>query len=145
MKVTMENAALPEAEVIIRGSVTDPEVISLLQHLSRRSGSGKLLLYKEDEQFLLDAEEILFLEASGSKVWAHTKHDTYEARLKLYEVKELLSARAFAQISKSTIVNMNYVKSIQAEFSGNYCLKLKERKEVLTISRKYFKEFKEKI
>lgn len=68
-----------------------------------------------------------------------------DKRKKLYEIKQLLNARSFAQINKSVIVNINCVKSIQAEFSGNYRLKLKNRKETLTISRKYFKEFKDQI
>ena len=34
---------------------------------------------------------------------------------------------------------------IQAEFSGNYLIKLKNRSEKLTLSRKYFREFKERI
>ena len=60
-------------------------------------------------------------------------------------LKEILSAFSFAQINKSTLVNINFVKSIQAEFSGNYLIKLKDSKDVLTVSRKYFKEFKDQI
>lgn len=144
MKITLEPVQLQETEVIIRGDATSEEVISLLQFLRKKNG-GKLILYKEEEQYLMDAGEIVFLEASGSRVNAYTKQDVYETKLKLYELKELLAAYPFAQINKSVIVNINCVKSIQAEFSGNYRIKLKNRKEVLTISRKYFKEFKDKI
>lgn len=144
MKIRLESAELPETEVIIRGDVTSDEVTSLLQLLRKRS-SGKIILYKEEEQYILDAEEIVFVEVSGSKVYAYTRQDVYEAKLKLYELKEMLSTQSFAQISKSVIVNINCVKSIQAEFSGNYRIKLKNRKETLTISRKYFKEFKDRI
>lgn len=144
MKIKLESAQLPETEVIIRGDVTSEEVFSLLQMLKRRK-AGKIILYKEEEQYIVATDEIVFLEVSDNKVYAYTRTDTYEAKLKLYEVKELLSAMAFAQINKSMIVNINCVKSIQAEFSGNYRLKLKNRKEILTISRKYFKEFKERI
>lgn len=145
MKITLEPAELSEPEVIIRGSATDPEVISLLQTLSRKGTTGKLMLYKEDEQYIMDAADIVFIETSGTKVLAYTAADTYECKLKLYEVKELLPSRHFAQISKSVIVNIDCVKCIQAEFSGNYRIKLKNRKEVLTVSRKYFKEFKDRI
>jgi DNA-binding LytR/AlgR family response regulator len=144
LKIKLESAELPETEVIIRGDVTGDEVVSLLQLLKKRN-SGKLLLYKEEEQHIVDANEIVFVEVSGSKVYAYTKLETYEVKQKLYELKELLSAQAFAQINKSVIVNINCVKSIQAEFSGNYRIKLKNRKESLTISRKYFKEFKDQI
>ena len=144
MKIKLESAELPETEVIIRGDVTGEEVVALLQFLKKRN-SGKLILYKEEEQYLVDADEIVYIEVSGSKVYAYTKQEVYEAKQKLYEIKELLGSRPFAQISKSVIVNINCVKSIQAEFSGNYRCKLKNRKESLTISRKYFKEFRDCI
>jgi DNA-binding LytR/AlgR family response regulator len=144
LKIKLESAELPETEVIIRGDVTGEEVVALLQFLKKRN-SGKLILYKEEEQYLVDADEIVYIEVSGSKVYAYTKQETYEAKQKLYEIKELLGTRPFAQISKSVIVNINCVKSIQAEFSGNYRCKLKNRKESLTISRKYFKEFRDCI
>ena len=144
MKIKVESVELPETEVIIRGDVTSEEVISLLQLLKKKS-SGKLIFYKEEEQYIMDTDEIAFMEVSDGKVYAYTGHDVYEAKMKLYELKEMLCDQAFAQINKSVIVNINYVKSIQAEFSGNYRIKLKNRKESLTISRKYFKEFKDRI
>lgn len=144
MKIKLESAELPETEVIIRGDVTSEEVVSLLQLLKKRS-SGKLILYREEEQYIVDAGEIVYVEVSDNKVYAYTKQDTYEAKQKLYEIKDLLGGRSFAQINKSVIVNINCVKSIQAEFSGNYRIKLKNRKESLTISRKYFKKFKDRI
>lgn len=130
--------------MIIRGDAASEEVVSLLQLLKKRN-SGKLILYKEEEQHIIGADEIVFVEANDGKVYAYTDHEAYETKLKLYELKEMLNAQSFAQINKSVIVNMNCVKSIQAEFSGNYRVKLKNRKESLTISRKYFKEFKDRI
>ena len=144
MKIKLESAVLDETEVIIRGDVASQEVASLLQMLGKRN-TGKILLYKQEEQCILNADEIVFLEVQDSRVYAYTKLDTYETKQKLYEVKEQLPSRSFVQINKSVIVNINCAKSIQAEFSGNYRLKLKNRKEVLTISRKYFKEFKDRI
>ena len=144
LKIILEPAQLQEPEVIIRGDATGEEVTALLQFLNKRN-SRKLILYKEDEQYILDADEIVFLEAFENKIFAYARQEVYEAKQKLYELKESLSSLAFAQINKSVIVNINCVKSIQAEFSGNYRLKLKNRKETLTISRKYFKEFKDRI
>lgn len=145
MKITLEQADLPETEIIIRGDVSGPEAIAIVQLLRKKTAGGKLLLYKEDEQHIIDPKEIVYLETCGSKVSVYTRGDTFEAKLKLYELKEMLAPFSFAQISKSTLVNMDCVKSIQAEFSGNYRIKLKNRKEVLSLSRKYFKEFKERI
>ena len=142
MKIILEPADLKEPEVIIRGEVGSLEVVSILQMMGRKN-TGKLLLYREEEQHIVDVGDMVYLAATGNKVTVYTRSGTYEARQKLYELKELLDG--FVQINKSTLVNMEFVKSIQAEFSGNYRLNLKDRKETLTISRKYFKEFKEQI
>lgn len=144
LKILLEPAELSEPEIIIRGDVASEEIVSLLQHLQKRN-SGKLILYKEEEQHIVAADEIVYIEVRDTKVYAYTGQSTYEAKQKLYELKELLGGKFFAQINKSVLVNIDYVKSIQAEFSGNYRIKLKNRKEILTISRKYFKEFKEHI
>lgn len=144
MKITLEPAVLPEPEVIIRGDVGSEEVARLLRFLQNKN-TGRLIVYKEEEQYLLEPEEIVYLEVCESRVKVVTRREEYESRLKLYELKEQLSGHPFAQINKSVLVNIGCVRSIQAEFSGNYRLKLKDRKEVLTISRKYFKEFKDRI
>ena len=144
MKITLESVVLPETEVIIRGDVTSEEVVSLLQSL-KKCNSRKIILFKDEEQYLVDVSEIVFFEVYNNKTYAYLMQDVYDAKHKLYELKELLDSHLFVQINKSVIVNMNYIKSIQAEFSGNYRVKLKNRKESLTISRKYFKDFKEQI
>jgi len=144
LKIQLESADVPETEVIIRGDVTGEDVVSLLQYLNKQN-RGKLILCKDEEQYIVDAQEVVFLEVNDNKVFAYTKQDIYETKLKLYELKEQLTSRAFVQVNKSVIVNINCVKSIQAEFSGNYRIKLKNRKEILTLSRKFFKEFKDRI
>ena len=144
MKITLEPADLREVEVIIRGEPSDPEVAQLLKLLGSKN-SSRLMVSREDEQFVLDAAQIVFLETADNRVLVHTAAETYESKQKLYELMEQLGRRSFVQVSKSTIVNLAFVKSIQAEFSGNYLIKLKNRKEKLTLSRKYFREFKERI
>ena len=144
MKITVEPAELSEVEVIIRGDTSDPEVAQLLRLLGSRT-SGRLMVSREEEQFVLDTSQIVYLETSENRVLVHTVSETYESRQKLYELMEQLGRQSFVQVSKSTIVNLASVKSIQAEFSGNYLIKLKNRKEKLTLSRKYFREFKERI
>ena len=144
MKITIEPAGIGEVEVIIRGDTSDPEVAQLLKLLGNRT-SRRLMVQREEEQFVLDTAQIVFLETADNRVLVHTAAETYESKQKLYELMEQLRSHSFVQVSKSTIVNLAFVKSIQAEFSGNYLIKLKNRKEKLTLSRKYFREFKEQI
>lgn len=145
MKITIEPAKQKETEVIIRGDITSPDVESILNFIKSKNTSSKLFLYNEDEQFIVDASEIIYFEACNSRINGVTNNGIFDTKLKLYELKDKLSLYDFAQINKSTIVNINFVKSVQAEFSGNYTIRLKNREEILTISRKYFKEFKSKV
>ena len=144
MKITLEPASLSEVEVIIRGDTGDPEIARLLRLLGSKT-SGRLMVLRDEEQFVLDTSQIVYLETAENRVLVHTAAETYESKQKLYELMEQLGRQSFVQVSKSTIVNLAFVKSIQAEFSGNYLIKLKNRKEKLTLSRKYFREFKEHI
>lgn len=145
MKITLISENLEEAEVIIKGDIASDEVETILQLLKNKNTSKKLFLQSDDEQNLVDIREIVYFEAYNNKVNAFTENNTYSTKLKLYELKEKLAQFQFAQINKSVIVNIDYVKSVQAEFSGNYSLRLRNRKEILTISRKYFREFKSQI
>lgn len=147
MKVTFESVSNNETEVIIKGDIMNAEVTELLEYLkSKNSTSAKrLMLFKEDEQYLVSPDEIIYIEVATAKVEAVTTSGRFDSKKKLYELKDLLANESFAQINKGTLVNLDFVKSVQAEFSGNYTLKLKSSKEILTISRKFFKEFKDKI
>ncbi len=145
MKITLEPSNLNETEIIIRGNISSPEVESLISFLNNKSSSSKLVLLKEDEQYFVDPKDVIYFEVKEGKLIVTTTQGTYSTNQKLYELKDALSSLPFAQISKSVVVNIEFVKSVSAEFSGNYSLKLKDRKEILTISRKYMKEFKDKI
>lgn len=147
MKVTFESINNAETEVIIKGEIGNPDVNALLEFIKGRSTVGikKLVLFKDDEQYLLNPDEIVYIEVEDNSVKVVTKDDLYHSKKKLYELKEMLSSEPFAQINKGMLVNIDFVKSVSAEFSGNYSLRLKTGKETLTISRKYFKEFKNKI
>ena len=52
-----------------------------------------------------------------------------------------LLGRGFMQISKQTIINLSYIKSVEAGFSGTLLLKLKNGLSDY-VSRKYLPELK---
>lgn len=145
MKITLEPTSGQETEVVIKGNLGSPEVEALLSFIKSKNNSSKLILFKEDEQFIVDAKEVVYFEAAQGRINVHTTSEVFYTKQKLYELTEALKNLPFAQISKSVVVNIDFVKSVAAEFSGNYSLKLKTRKEILTVSRKFFKEFKSKI
>ncbi|MCH5316539.1 MAG: LytTR family transcriptional regulator [Eubacterium sp.] len=142
MKISLEHADNSELEVIIKGDISSEEAINVIAALNA-SAFGKLMLQGEGESFLFNATDIIYFVSEQGKTYAVTENGKYEVKEKLYVLSDSLKNKGFIQINKSTVVNINFVKSISAEFSGNYTARLKDKKEMLIISRKYFNSFKE--
>lgn len=145
MNIRFEQTSDKELEVVVKGDINDKGTIQVLSLLNNISEFGKILLLDNDESFLFDVSEIVYFETHSGKTFAFTQNKSYEVKEKLYEIAEKHGGNGFVQINKGTVVNINFVKSISAEFSGNYLVRLKEGKNTLTISRKYFSTFKQFI
>ncbi len=142
MKISLEQADNSELEIVIKGDIGGEEAIKVISALDT-SVFGKLMLQGEDESFLFNATDIIYFVSEQGKTYAVTENGKYEVKEKLYVLSDSLKNKGFIQINKSTVVNINFVKSISAEFSGNYTARLKSKNETLIISRKYFNSFKE--
>ena len=140
VKINLEQA--DNKEVTIKGDISGKEAMGVIASLNA-SSFGKIMLQGEDESFVYNAEDIIYFISDAGKTCAVTEGGKYEVKEKLYELSDSLYSKGFVQINKSTVVNINFIKSISAEFSGNYTARLKNRNETLVISRKYFNSFKE--
>ena len=143
MKITLEQADLSEPEVIIRGDVSSSQVQNIVGLLNGKQ--RKMFFFKNEREYLFDISDVIYFETDGNKVIAHIGKDIYETRYKLYELEGMGYSKGFVRINKSVIVNINHVLSVEAEFSGNYELLLKDTQTRLTISRKYVKDFKKYV
>lgn len=132
MKITLEHIPGQEPEVILRGDTESREAKAVFATLNHAPSFGKLVLQNEDESFLVDPADIRYFEASQGRTYAVTDTGRHESKEKLYELAAALNSKGFIQINKSTVVNINYVRSIAAEFSGNYTARLKGGNESLS-------------
>lgn len=145
MKIILESSENQEIEVIIKGDINSEEAVRVISALNDASKFSRLVLLRENESFLYSSDDIIYFYSAQNKTYAVTKNGEYEIKEQLYELSNSLKSKGFIQINKSTVVNINYVKSITAEFSGNYCAVLKDINETLIISRKFFSSFKDFI
>lgn len=58
MKITFESAPLDEPEITIRGRLDSPKVSEIMSLLNSSYRTGKLFLYKDDREYLANADEI---------------------------------------------------------------------------------------
>jgi len=96
--------------------------------------------YREDDMVILAPEDIYMVRVEGGETIIYGATRKYRSGKRLYEIYRQLGNR-FMQISKSTIVNLSYMDSVEPGFSGTLLLKLKNGSKDY-VSRKYLPDFK---
>ena len=145
MKVLLEQANLNEPEVIVRGNLSSGEVKNIVGLLSGAQSSRKMFFFKDEREYLFDLKEVAYFEAVKNGAVAHIRKELYTTPERLYELEAALRPKGFVRISKSVIVNVECVRAVESEFSGNYITYLTNNNDRLTISRKYIRDFKKYI
>lgn len=141
MKITIEeNLDLAEPEVIIRCSVQNEAVRrieAMLQTISRRitAKSGQA-------SFSVPLGEILYFESVDKRTFLYTGDQVLETDLRLYEAGQISSD--FFRASRSNVVNLQRVQSIQPVFGSRAELKMENGERVI-VSRQYYPELKRKL
>ena len=146
MKVVVEIAPdLIDGEIIIkvRDHSANTQLIQQIMALANQK-SETLVAYKRDTEYFLDIKNILFFESDNSFLQVHTKDDTFISKYKLYQLEEILPSN-FIRISKSTILNIQWVNSIERNLTSASLVALKDTYKTVYVSRSYYKDLKEKM
>ncbi len=144
MKITLEDINSEDIEIIIRGDISSSQVNHIVNLLKSTSITTKIMLLDEDREILSDIAQIMYFETNNRKVVAQTTSGSYYCGYTLSQLLDMFKSHNIAQIGKGLLVNISYVKSLEAEFSGNYTLTLKNGEKLL-ISRFYMKDFRKAI
>ena len=132
-------------EITIRYAQEDEVIEKLKKYVQNINKEySKIELYKDDVQYFVTVDQILFFETEDAKIMAHTKEDMYVSKYKLYELEELLPEQ-FLRVSKSTIVNAKHVYSIDKNVTSSSCIKFSGTHKYIYVSRRYYKDFKNKV
>lgn len=96
------------------------------------------------QTYILDVDQILYIDTVDKKTFIYTKKDVYESPLRLYELEHQLSSRDFFRASKSSIINFSKIKSLKSDIGGKIIVFM-ENNEKLIVSRQYTSFIKEKL
>ncbi|MBQ9252904.1 MAG: LytTR family transcriptional regulator DNA-binding domain-containing protein [Clostridia bacterium] len=133
----LEVRKVPESEpemVEIRYHWITDEVQELISFVKSRQ--GQLTASRDGQRFEIPVMDLFYAESVDDQVFLYTAHDSFEIRMKLYELEELLRNRHFLRASKSMLVNLMKITSIRPALNGRFTAILKNGEEVI-ISRKY--------
>ena len=104
----------------------------------------KITAFTGSEVQILSYKDILRFYSLDNKVYLDTMKSTYTTRLRLYQLEDRLPKKQFIKISRSEIVNLDYVKGLDLSFTGTIALELKNG-QVSYVSRRSLKNFKEAL
>lgn len=117
--------------------LVNERIISLLsESRSPQQFTERFVIKNSGRIFFLDVEEIMWIEADGNYVFLHTLHKKHIFRETISSLESKLNPAKFRQISRSTIVNLNFIKELQPFFRGNYKIVLQDGTE-LKLSHRY--------
>ena len=146
MKITIEvDEQLVENEIIIKCNKVDKIIQKIQQSVSDiTANSENFIFYKDDSEYYISLNKILFFESSDNKINAHTIDDIYQIKYKLYELEEILP-KNFIRISKSTIVNIDHIYSITRNVTSSSLIQFNKSYKQVYISRSYYKDLKQRL
>lgn len=143
MKIQFIRVHEQEDDSITISYSTENEIVTKLKKYVEQLNKehSKMEVYKGEKSYYVEVESILFFETDDGKIIAHTKDDSYESKFKLYELEEKLPSY-FIRVSKSTVLNVKHVYSIEKDLTSSSCVGFKNTYKTIYVSRRYYKELK---
>lgn len=89
-------------------------------------------------------DKILYFEAVGELVFAYTRDNVFEIKMRLYQIEKLVHKYSIYRASKSILINVRRIQSLKTALNGRICATMENDEEIL-ISRSYAKSIAEYI
>ncbi len=145
MKVRIEiDSNIEEDEIIIRCKELTKSIQKIEETIQQENQIINFTFYKDNTEYYIPLNSILFFETSGNEINAHTSNEIYEVKYKLYELEEILPIN-FIRVSKSTILNVDYIFSIEKNLTASSIVQFNKTHKQVYVSRNYYKKLKERI
>ena len=90
----------------------------------------------DNEKIFLPVKDIRWIDAAGDYMCVHTDKETHIVRITMKKLESQLDAKVFKRIHKSTLVNINCIKSIRSLRNSESMLELGDDIH-LKVSRNY--------
>lgn len=101
----------------------------------------KIVAFYDKEIFILAFDEIIRIFAQDGDVFVKANNKIHKVRLTLTELEKRLDKKKFIRISRSEIVNIDYIKRLDLSFIGTIAVEF-TNDEVSYVSRRRLKDFK---
>ena len=121
--------------------MVDSRIKQLRMVFNKWKGAVITATDKYERIVVIEEADIVALHAEKKWCRIYTDIENYSCRKRLYEVENMLGAD-FMRISKSIIVNLRKIESVEAVFNGMLLLRMKNGSKEY-VSRTYLPQMKE--
>lgn len=140
-----DDMPVDKAKVTVEAQSFSDDVQNLMKTIDNLDNHTDVVpLAVDDRVIMIQLDEIIAIEVYKNELTVYTQVKAYKLRGKLKEMYQRLNNGDFIQISKSAVINLNHLSSLEASFSGNM-LAFMDNDEKLTVSRKYLTQLKESL
>ncbi len=87
----------------------------------------KIPVTKQSKTFLLDPEEIYFIESQGEFTVVNSEKGKFVSSLRLKDFESRLAGKAFFRSHRSFVVNLDHVNEMISLYGGLYMLKIDDQ------------------
>ena len=138
LKDRLESTSLPSQQL----NEAVRQIISKLPGEAKREYLRWIKTQYKDSVRLIPVEEIDYFKADNKYTLVMTKEGESLIRKSIKELVDELNPARFWQIHRGTIVKVSRIDKVSHSLTGRGIIKLKEREELLTVSRSYLHLFK---
>jgi DNA-binding LytR/AlgR family response regulator len=144
IKIEVDNNLI-EDEIIIRCSKISEDTQKIQSAISNITSGNKQMIFLEDgKEYYFSLDSILFFETNNNQIDGHTENNVFQVKYKLYELEEILPSN-FVRVSKSTILNINKIYSIDRNIVSSSTVQFRGTHKQVYVSRYYYKQLREQL
>ena len=101
----------------------------------------QLTAKKDDEIYLVDIAQIIYIESVDRKCFIYTSDEMYESEFRLYELEHQLEEYGFFRVSKSFLIHLQNIQSLKADIDRKIRVTMSNGEQIIA-SRQYAKKLK---
>ena len=134
-----------EIEVEVRASDENGAVKRLINYVNKFGKRDRNLLpvKTSDRIVTVKRDELIKVEVQGTRLTYYTVSEVVKTTGRLYQILENLNDD-FVQVSRLSVINLNYLESLESGFAGNMVAILAEGLKT-DVSRRYLSDLEREL
>jgi len=137
-----QDSSCGDIEILIKYKTMNKEVTRVAAML--QAADKQVLCSLEGGEKLIPASDIYYIESVDKKTFVYCEKSVYRTDRPLYQLLECLTPLGFAQINKSCVLNLSFLRSIKTLPNSRMEVMLKNDERLL-VTRKYLGTIKQAL